>query len=123
MTRVATAEQVLAHDPVDPASIHMPSPSYFPMVASLGLPIMAYGMIYRAYAFAVIGALAIVGGIFAWTFEPSAAPHDDHGHNDDDGGHDDGGHDDGHGPDAGEPVLAGVGAGPTDNATTEETQS
>ena len=101
MRRVATAEQVLAHAPVDPATIHMPSPSYFPMVVSLGLPIFAYGMIYRAYVACAVGGLALLGGIFAWAFEPSAAPHEEHP---DEDAHRHEGH--GH---AAELALAGVG--------------
>ena len=102
MRRVATAEEVLAHDPVDPASIHMPSPSFFPMLASLGFPILAYSMIYKAYVGAVVGAIVLVGALFAWSFEPSAAPHDDH-HDDQ---HDDDGHDSG---DDGPAALAAAG--------------
>ena len=78
MRRVATAEQVLAHDPVDPASIHMPSPSFWPLAATLGLPIMAYGMIYRAWPLVIVGVVVMLGGFYGWTLEPSAAPHDDH---------------------------------------------
>ncbi len=58
--------------------VHLPAPSYFPMVASLGLPIIAYGMIYRTYAVVVIGALFMLGAIYAWGLEPSTAPHDEH---------------------------------------------
>ena len=58
--------------------VHLPSPSYFPMVASFGLPIMAYGMIYRTYAVVVVGALFLIGAIYAWGLEPSSAPHEAH---------------------------------------------
>ena len=86
MRRVATAEQVLAHDPVDPASIHMPSPSFWPLAATLGLPIMAYGMIYRAWPLVIFGVVVMLGGFYGWTLEPSAAPHEDHDdHHDHDG--------------------------------------
>jgi cytochrome c oxidase subunit I len=89
MRRVATAEQVLTADPVDPSTIHMPSPSFWPLVAAFGLPVIAYGMIYRAWPISILGALVLVGGLFAWSIEPSAAPHDDddHGSHDDHGAH------------------------------------
>jgi cytochrome c oxidase subunit I len=58
--------------------VHLPSPSYFPMIASLGLPIMAYGMIYRTYAVVALGALTLIGALYAWGLEPSTAPHDEH---------------------------------------------
>jgi cytochrome c oxidase subunit I len=78
MVRVATAEQVLAADPVDPSTIHMPSPSFWPLVAGFGLPVLGYGMVFHAWPVAIIGAFTILGGLFGWTLEPSAAPHDDH---------------------------------------------
>ena len=85
MRRVATAEQVLAHDPVDPASIHMPSPSWWPLLTTVGFPVIGYGMLYRAWPVAIIGGIGILAGFFGWSLEPSSAPHDDH--------HDDGDHD------------------------------
>ena len=106
MRRVATAEEVLAHDPVDPASIHMPSPSFFPMLAALGFPILAYSMIYKVYVGAAVGAIVLVGALFAWSFEPSAAPHDDHHDDQHDDQHDDDGHDSG---DDGPAALAAAG--------------
>ncbi len=63
---------------VDPASIHLPSPSYYPLVASIGLPIMAYALIYGAYLVAVVGGIVVIGALYAWALEPSAAPHDPH---------------------------------------------
>ncbi len=66
--------------------VHMPSPSYFPVVAAFGLLVMAYGMILghsngANYLVTVVGALIVVGGVFAWGFEPSTAPEElpDHG--------------------------------------------
>ncbi len=84
--RVATAEQVLTHDPVDPASIHMPSPSWWPLIAAFWFPVTAYGVLYHAWPVAVLGGVGILAGFFGWSLEPSAAPHDDH--------HDDHGHGD-----------------------------
>ncbi|MDQ3574246.1 MAG: hypothetical protein M3404_04890, partial [Actinomycetota bacterium] len=67
----------------DGHGIHMPSPSYFPLVAALGLPVMAYGMVYgrssgQSYVVTVLGALILLTGLFAWAMEPSAEP-DEHG--------------------------------------------
>ncbi len=86
MRRVATAEQVLTHDPVDPASIHMPSPSWWPLIAAAFFPVTGYGVLYHAWPVAILGGVGIIAGFFGWSLEPSAAPHDDH--------HDDLGHDD-----------------------------
>ena len=72
-------EPVAATPEVERA-IHLPSPSYYPLVAAFGLPVMAYGMIYSAYAVAVAGGIILIAGIYAWGLEPSAEPggHDDH---------------------------------------------
>ena len=53
-------------------SIHLPSPSYWPLVASIGLPIIGYGILYSWWA---IGAGAIVAmvGFYGWALEPSVA--------------------------------------------------
>jgi cytochrome c oxidase subunit 1 len=62
----------------DGHGIHMPSPSFYPLVASFGLPVIAYGMIYRAWFVSIIGALIVLMGLYAWAIEPSAEPHDEH---------------------------------------------
>jgi cytochrome c oxidase subunit 1 len=51
--------------------IHMPDPSYFPIFAAVGLPAMAYGVIYHPILIAV-GALITVLGLFGWVLEPPA---------------------------------------------------
>jgi cytochrome c oxidase subunit 1 len=69
------------HD--DGHGVHLPSPSYFPLVAACGLPIMAYGMVYgrdagQNYVVTVIGALILLTGLFAWAMEPGTEPEDHH---------------------------------------------
>jgi hypothetical protein len=64
--------------------IHMPSPSYFPIVCSFGLLVAAYGMIMghtngANYVVAGIGFLITVGGLYAWGLEPSAEPEEEQG--------------------------------------------
>ncbi|MBA3654789.1 MAG: cytochrome c oxidase subunit I [Actinobacteria bacterium] len=71
----ATEEPATA---VDESAIHMPSPSYFPLIASLGLPVMAYGLMYGAYLVSVVGGLMLIGALYAWALEPSAEPHEPH---------------------------------------------
>ncbi|MCU1353633.1 MAG: putative cytochrome c oxidase subunit I/subunit [Acidimicrobiales bacterium] len=60
--------------------VHLPSPSYWPIVLAFGLPFIAYGLIYSLW-FAVVGGLCVIAGIFGWVMEPSVDP---------DAGHDDG---------------------------------
>ncbi len=56
--------------------IHMPSPSYWPAFTSVGLAVICYGMVYRAWAVAALGAVWVLGGIYAWGLEPATAPDD-----------------------------------------------
>ena len=53
----------------DEANIHMPSPSFFPFIVSLGIVIGAYGLMYYI-PMAIIGLLITIIGIYAWSFEP-----------------------------------------------------
>jgi cytochrome c oxidase subunit 1 len=57
---------------VDPASIHMPSPSYYPALASLGLVILGYGLVYLSWGWiaVAVGALTALWGFFGWSLEP-----------------------------------------------------
>src|SRR5690606_2526658 len=46
--QVATAEELIAREEANADEhIHLPSPSYWPIILALGLPIMAYGVIYN----------------------------------------------------------------------------
>ena len=61
------------------ATPHLPTPSYFPLVAAAGLPIIAYGMVYgrdasQYYAIAIAGFLVLLTGLFAWAIEPGTEP-------------------------------------------------
>ena len=53
--------------------IHMPSPSYFPLVAALGLPLIGYGAIFSPIL-AVDGALVLLVGLYGWAAEPATEP-------------------------------------------------
>jgi cytochrome c oxidase subunit 1 len=55
--------------------IHLPSPSYFPLVASAGLPVMGWGVVYANWPVVIAGGLVVVLGLFGWAFEPSAEEH------------------------------------------------
>jgi cytochrome c oxidase subunit I len=56
--------------------IHMPSPSYYPVITALGLPMMGYGLIYQSdnkglFGLVVLGVLIILFGAYGWATEPS----------------------------------------------------
>jgi len=52
------------------ADVHMPSPSFFPLIASSGLPVIALGLIYE-YALVPVGATLLLVGLFGWALEPA----------------------------------------------------
>ena len=54
-------------------SIHLPQPSYWPIVVSIGLLIGGYGLIYH-YAISVVGVAIALFGVYAWSFEPVNDP-------------------------------------------------
>ena len=74
VVRRATAEEV-AHDGSN-TNVHLPSPSYWPIVAALGLPIIGYGLIYNLWL-CVVGGLFVLGGLYGWVFEPVDDPNAD----------------------------------------------
>jgi cytochrome c oxidase subunit 1 len=53
-------------------SIHLPGPSFWPLVAAAGLPIMAYGVLYTWFLVGA-GALVALIGFYGWAIEPSVA--------------------------------------------------
>ncbi len=63
-------------------SIHLPQPSYWPFVASIGIFIGSFGVLYInaaswiGVAVAVIGALITMIAVYAWSLEPVNDPDD-----------------------------------------------
>ena len=51
--------------------IHLPGPSYYPLIASLGFPLIGYGIIYNWWL-AVAGGVVLLAGLYGWALEPSA---------------------------------------------------
>jgi cytochrome c oxidase subunit 1 len=54
--------------------IHMPSPSYYPLVVAAGLPCLAYAAVFREILWLVPGLVFLLFGVFAWGLEPSTEP-------------------------------------------------
>ena len=64
--------------------IHLPQPSYWPLVVSLGVFIAAYGVVFNdlivPWAIAIIGTFIGFVGVYAWSLEPVNDPDEDSGH-------------------------------------------
>ncbi len=52
--------------------IHLPSPSYFPLLSAVGIPLIAFGLIYDVGIVAV-GAVVTIVGLYGWALEPATA--------------------------------------------------
>ena len=78
LRRVATAEEILAEQEAEADHhIHLPSPSYWPMILAFSLPIIGYGVIYNRLI-GVVGALILILAAFGWALEPSVADESDY---------------------------------------------
>ncbi|HBL07831.1 MAG TPA: cytochrome c oxidase subunit I [Acidimicrobiaceae bacterium] len=77
IVRVATAEEVCQKG--DATNVHLPSPSYWPVVLAAGFPLIGYGIMYNLWLCAA-GGILVVMSIYAWVFEPPDDPDGAHGH-------------------------------------------
>jgi cytochrome c oxidase subunit 1 len=86
VVRIATAEEVAQKG--DNKNVHLPSPSYWPLVLAAGMPLVGYGLIFSLW-WAIPGVVLVIAGVYGWVMEPSTDPdaghhHDDHDAHDDD---------------------------------------
>ncbi len=78
LRRVATAEEILAEQEAHADHhIHLPSPSYWPIVLAFSLPIIGFGVIYN-HLIAFVGVAILVLAMFGWALEPSVADESDY---------------------------------------------
>ena len=77
MKRVRTAEEIMAEQERNADKhIHMPSPSYWPIVLAFGLPVITFGLIY-SHLISVIGGVIVLFAAYGWALESSTAPDSD----------------------------------------------
>jgi cytochrome c oxidase subunit 1 len=78
------ADEVIArleHDGNNPSEeIHLPHPSYFPIIMASGLPLIAFGIINHVTAagkaLIATGAVITIGALLGWGMEPLEEPHE-----------------------------------------------
>jgi len=71
--KVRTGEQVVAEEEANAdAHIHLPSPSYWPIILSTGMLVICYGVIYNTLLLAAGAAIAVLA-LFGWALEPPTA--------------------------------------------------
>ena len=78
LKRVKTAEEIMSEQEASADThIHMPSPSYWPIVLAFALPVIAYGVIFNL-TMSIIGAVILLLAAFGWVLEPSVAGEDEY---------------------------------------------
>jgi hypothetical protein len=50
----------------------MPSPSIYPLVAALGMPLMAYAVILKSWFGFGFGVVVCLAGFYGWVLEPAS---------------------------------------------------
>ena len=85
VVRIATSEEVAQKG--DATDVHLPSPSYWPIVAALALPLVGYALIFNLLI-AIPAGILLLAGVYGWAMEPPDDPDAHHG------GHDDAAHGD-----------------------------
>ena len=82
LRRVATGEQIA--QPGNGKGVHLPAPSYWPIILAFSLPIIGYGIIFNLWL-VVPGVLLMTASMFGWALEPAddldlgdSHDHDDH---------------------------------------------
>ncbi len=71
-------DRVPAEPAVDPNTIHMPSPSYWPIGIAVGTTLIAGGILSH-FALSFVGGIFAFIGVIGWTNEPPTAPDPHHG--------------------------------------------
>ena len=79
LVRIAATEDVVQKG--DAKDVHLPSPSYWPLVLAFGMPWVAWGLVYSLW-FCVLGGICIVAALYGWIMEPSTDPEAGHDHDD-----------------------------------------
>ncbi len=92
LVRIATAEEVAQTG--ERTDVHLPAPSYWPIVLCAAFPLLGYGLIFNL-GFAFVGGAITLAALYGLALEPADDPDGGHGHHDDHGDdHGDDDHDD-----------------------------
>jgi cytochrome c oxidase subunit 1 len=79
------AREAARRDPVEENThIHMPNPSYYPLIAAFGLFLLSVGPLFdeprihyeslHLPLFSIIGIIVLLLGVYGWSFEPAETP-------------------------------------------------
>ncbi len=81
LRRVKTGDELA--QPGDPTGVHLPAPSYWPIILAAALPIVGYGLIFNLWL-AIPGIVLMTMSLWGWALEPAddLDPGDDDHHDD-----------------------------------------
>src|SRR5215203_832812 len=68
---VSGTDVVPAAEETEGHGIHLPSPSYYPLVLAAGLPCLGYAAVFNEILWVIPGLILLLFGMFAWGLEPS----------------------------------------------------
>ncbi len=68
LRRVATGDEIA--QPGNGEGVHLPAPSYWPLVLSLAMPVLGYAIIFTLWL-AIPGLLLLFAGLYGWALEPA----------------------------------------------------
>ncbi len=68
LRRVATGEELA--QPGNGEGVHLPAPSYWPLVLALAMPVMGYAIIFTLWLL-IPGMLLLFSGLYGWALEPA----------------------------------------------------
>ena len=75
-------DQLIAANANPTEEIHLPAPSYFPIIVALGIMVTAYGILYHTRPFGipliVLGVFVAIASFVGWGSEPLEEIHDEH---------------------------------------------
>lgn len=69
----AQPKEVSLEEAIEKYGVHMPSPSLWPCIVALGLPIIAYGLVFSLWGLCAVGIATTAAGLIGWSIEPDTA--------------------------------------------------
>jgi cytochrome c oxidase subunit 1 len=68
LRRIATGEELA--QPGNGEGVHLPAPSYWPLVLAGAMPVLGYGVIFSLWL-VIPGGIMMIAGLFGWALEPA----------------------------------------------------
>jgi cytochrome c oxidase subunit 1 len=70
----AQPKRVTTQEAIEKYGVHMPSPSFWPFILALGLPVIGYGLVFHLWGLAAVGIAVTMSGLIGWALEPDTEP-------------------------------------------------